>query len=260
MRISKYIEEILVDKFKEFGFEYQKSPAQWLFVRSSNGYKEFIEIDKSDWIKNAIRCNLYVQSGASTNTIYLVNDKVDVWTPRFSDLESIIEEFGEIADGWHRYSDITSLKEELHKILVIVEQFGMQWFEQNPPEKFPEDDNFLNPSWKPKLERFIQAHEIDLHDANSLFVLDRLIKQGVSSEEIPSISFCFGQIIINTFGGEWDYDIIDGPFIKNIAGVPNYIRSSYIMVKEVISLKDTTIKEMFDEIVIIVKEIEKNRR
>ena len=86
MRISKYIVEISVDKFKEFGFEYQKSPAQWLFVRSSNGYKEFIEIDKSDWIKNAIRCNLYVQSGASTNTIYLVNDTVDVWTPRFSNL------------------------------------------------------------------------------------------------------------------------------------------------------------------------------
>lgn len=99
---------------------------------------------------------------------------------------------GKMVDEWHHYSDLASLKEELNKILVLSEEFGMQWFEQNPPEKFPEDENFLDPSWKPKLERFIQAHEINLHDANSLFVLDNLIKQGVSSEEIPSISFCFG--------------------------------------------------------------------
>jgi len=43
---TKCIEDILVDKFAQLGFNYEKSDTGWRFTREIDGVGELIEIEK----------------------------------------------------------------------------------------------------------------------------------------------------------------------------------------------------------------------
>ncbi|GAK42625.1 hypothetical protein TCA2_5117 [Paenibacillus sp. TCA20] len=121
MNITKYIEEILVDRFAQFGFKYEKSDFNWTFIRENGGVKEYIEIEKSEWYKNAIRCE-YRKGTSSRNTIAFLRDRIE---------------------QVHVYSDETTLREELESIVEVTEKFAMDWFETIKVGVKSSPDNFL---------------------------------------------------------------------------------------------------------------------
>ncbi|MFD2702645.1 hypothetical protein ACFSVM_19520 [Paenibacillus shunpengii] len=208
MNITKYIEEILVDRFAQFGFKYEKSDFNWTFIREIGGVKEYIEIEKSEWYKNAIRCE-YRKGTSSRNTIAFLRDRIE---------------------QVHVYSDETTLREELESIVEVTEKFAMDWFETIKVGVKSSPDNFLGSEWNITIQSFISENNIDLNNPQSILTLDNLLKKEISREDIYSASYCFGKIIRHHLGGEWDVHSEDGPFIKNIAGSKEMTLKPYNLV------------------------------
>lgn len=127
MNISKCIEDILVDRFAQLGFNYEKLDTGWIFIRESDGVKEFIEIEKSNWYENALSCE-YRKGTSTRNTIAFSRDRIE---------------------QVHVFSDESKLKEELKLIVDITEKYALRWFEQIKVKKKNLPDNFLKEEWAP---------------------------------------------------------------------------------------------------------------
>lgn len=124
MNITKCIEDILVDRFAQLGFNYEKSDTGWTFIRESGRVKEFIEIEKSNWYENAISCE-YRKGTSTRNTITFLRDRIE---------------------QVHVFSDESTLKEELKLIVDITEKYALKWFEQIKVKKKNRRITFLKRS------------------------------------------------------------------------------------------------------------------
>lgn len=227
MNITKCIEDTLVDRFAQFGFDYEKSDTGWNFTRETDGVEEIIEIEISEWYKNAISCE-YRKGTSSRNSIAFLRDRIA---------------------QVHVFVDEDTLIEELNLILKITEEYALKWFEKINVEKKSSPDNFLNEEWFPSIQSFISKHSIDLKNPESFSVLDKLLKQEVSKMDIYSISYCFGEIIKQNFGAEWDFSSEAGPYIKNIAGRKNFELKPYILVRKTIkNLDDLSLVNFYTNI------------
>ncbi|SDX68182.1 hypothetical protein [Paenibacillus sp. PDC88] len=225
MNITKYIEEILVDRFAQFGFKYEKSDFNWTFIREIGGVKEYIEIEKSEWYKNAIRCE-YRKGTSSRNTIAFLRDRIE---------------------QVHVYSDETTLREELESIVEVTEKFAMDWFETIKVGVKSSPDNFLGSEWNITIQSFISENNIDLNNPQSILTLDNLLKKEISREDIYSVSYCFGEITRHHLGGEWDVHSEDGPFIKNIAGSKEMTLKPYnLVMKTMVAPNELSLMYFFE--------------
>ncbi|MCV4232481.1 hypothetical protein OHJ21_14955 [Virgibacillus sp. LDC1] len=223
MNITKCIEDILVDRFAQLGFNYEKSDTGWTFIREYGGVKEFIEIEKSNWYENAISCE-YRKGTSTRNTIAFLRDRIE---------------------QVHVFSDESTLKEELKLIVDITEKYALKWFEQIKVKKKNPPDNFLKEEWAPLLQSFIRKNSIEFDNIESISILDKMLIQEVSKEEIYSISYCFGEIIKQNFGAEWDYSPEDGPYIKNIAGSKKIALKPFVLVTKTVMNPDALSLEYF---------------
>ncbi len=110
MKIKAAIKRLASPVFKEyrFSFEERKSPSDlWTFCRLNGEIMEYIEFDKSNYA-NAIRVNL------RTSEYYK-----GVAGSRLADS---VEE-------WWEYQDQESLEDIIRKLIDLVVQKGMPWFE-----------------------------------------------------------------------------------------------------------------------------------
>lgn len=212
MNITRCIEDTLVERFVQLGFNYEKSEEGWTFTRKNDGIKEVIILRKSDWDKNMIYCEY--RKGISSR--YSV-DFLRVLTKRE-----------------HVFVDESTLREELRLIIDITEKYALEWFEKIKVKKKIPVDNFLSEERVSSIQTFISKHSIDLNKPESLFTLDKLLKQEVTKMDMYAISYCFGEMIKQDFGGEWNFCSEDGPYIKNIAGRKNFELKPYILVKKII--------------------------
>lgn len=214
MNITKCIEDTLVDRFAQLGFNYEKSEEGWTFTRETDGVEEFIEIEKSEWDNNMIYC----EYRKGTSSRYSVNFLRD------------------LTKREHVFIDESNLREELRLIVDITEKYALKWFEKIKVQKKIPVDNFLSEEWVPSIQAFISKHSIDLKNSQSISDLDKLLKQEVSKIEMYAISYCFGEIIKQNFAAEWEFssDSEDGPIITNIAGRKNFYLQPYTLVRKTI--------------------------
>jgi hypothetical protein len=202
MTISSHIEEILLPRYTELGYKYQKESNIWHFSRNVDGVKENIEIDKSSWIKNALRLTFY-SHGKSINSHRLIG-------------EVTVEE-------WHYYEDEKTLRELLNFFLRITESHAMKWFENNKPVESIPAKNYLNDKEIKNALAFIERHELNFNGPDSLGKLQEILSKQPSEEDIFSSSYYFGELIKTIFGAEWENDH-KGPYINHIGGVKDFLR------------------------------------
>ncbi|KZS48796.1 hypothetical protein AWU65_24090 [Paenibacillus glucanolyticus] len=130
-------------------------------------------------------------------------------------------------------------------IVDITEKYALKWFEQIKVKKKDLPDNFLKEEWAPLLQSFIRKNSIKFDNIESILILDKMLKKEVSKEEIYSISYCFGEIIKQNFGAEWDYSPEDGPFINNIAGSEKIALKPFVLVTKIVMNPDVLSLEYF---------------
>lgn len=230
MNATKCIEDVLVDRFAQLGFHYEKSDTGWNFTREIDGVEEHIEIEKSEWYKNAISCE-YRKGTSSRNSIVFLRDRIE---------------------QVHVFSDENTLKEELNLIVKITEDYALKWFKKIKVEREDPIDNFLNEEWFPSIQSFISNHSIDVKKPESISVLDKLLTQDVSKMDTYAVSYCFGEINKQSIGAEWDYNPGDGPVIKKIAGRKNVELKPYILVRKTMeNLGDLSLMSVYTNIKVL---------
>lgn len=216
MKISVKVEKILHEPLKKHGFDYEKGSNRWLFKRKTNGHFEYIEVDKSNRKKNAIRASLY-NGFAETDAKFLFD--------------------GDRLGEWFFYQDESSLCELFKTLLQIIENQGLNWFELNThttPDK-PVPDNFLSEEIKNKALHFMNSYSLKTTDMNALINVERILLQNSDEEIILFCSYFLGEYLIKHVGGKWDYDENGVPFIKNIGGMNDFSKSPY---EEIIAFID----------------------
>lgn len=236
LNITKIIKKVLYERLRELSFVYQDSSSNpWVFVRSRNGYsKEIIEIDRSDWESCAIRCTFQTDSKSISST-KLAEGKVH---------------------EWYVYRN----NEELHQILnyfgELIEKYALQWFAEHAVALSPAPPNYLGTEWIDFMHDFVETNHIKLEVPSSIVILDELIVQGIDQNEIYSVGFCFGEIIIKRFGAEWEYTKEQGPMIKNIAGNPRFRRSPHELVKNVLASRNQlSLQRYYNDIEFVVEDL-----
>lgn len=136
----------------------------------------------------------------------------------------------------HAFVDESTLREELRLIIDITENYALKWFEKIKVQKKIPVDNFLGEEWVPSIQTFISKHSIDLKNPESISTLDKLLKQEVTKRDMYAISYCFGEMIKQNFGAEWEFSSKseDGPTINKIAGRKNFELKPFTLVRKTI--------------------------
>lgn len=209
MSITKGIKTYVVPKFYSYGFSLEKTGgSSWRFGRSQNGVDQFIEFEKSDWEKNALRVHFYTSSDLSGK--FDSHFQTENWR------------------GWTYYTDSDSLRQVLEQFVEISVQYGMPWLESNsiPPLILPKET-------LKKLERdpegiassFEDRYLLQYSDQDAILKLEKLlISQKKLCVEpdwdlvIGAAAF-YGEYIRRNIGGEWG--TIQGSFY----GLKNVVRS-----------------------------------
>ncbi|MCM3133745.1 hypothetical protein M3629_13190 [Paenibacillus polysaccharolyticus] len=231
MNLTKILLKELQDGLKELSFEFEGSSNPWVFVRSREGYvQEYIEIDKSNWEPNAIRCTFQTGSKSVSST-KLERHQVN---------------------EWYMYQDKEELRSIFKHFLKIIEQFALPWFAKNTEFTPPPAPNYLEGNWRNPIENFVNNNKLNLHSSESVEILDQLVIKGLVQDEIYYVSYCFGEIIRNQFGGQWRYDAEKGPRMDNIGGIAAFKRWPHTLVNIVIKEKTLSLKRYFEDIAYVV--------
>ncbi|WP_340029718.1 hypothetical protein MHB71_12170 [Paenibacillus sp. FSL H7-0940] len=233
MNLTKIISSELEDKLKELSFDFEYSSNPWIFVRAREGYvKDYIEIDKSNWESNAIRCTFQTGSESVSST-KLAERKVD---------------------EWYVYQNEEELTEVLHKLRKIIEQYALPWFAENTQLIPSATPNYLDESWKDSIQEFMKKNKIDINNSESVGILDQLVISNLSQKDIYFISYCYGEIIISQFGGEWKYVANNGPRVDNIGGNPAFKRLPHDFVNKVIENKNLSLQRYYEDIAFVLED------
>ncbi|MFJ2043902.1 hypothetical protein ACIOBL_09875 [Paenibacillus taichungensis] len=233
MKLTKIILSELENKLKELSFDFEDSTNPWVFVRSREGYvKEYIEIDKSNWESNAIRCTFQIGSKSVSST-KLAERKVH---------------------EWYVYESEEELRRVLHNLREIIEQFALPWFAENAESIPSATPNYLDESWKSSIQEFMKKNKININNSESVGILDQLVISDLSQKDIYFISYCYGEIIINQFGGQWKYDADNGPRVDNIGGNPAFKRLTHELVNKVIKNKNLSLQRYFEDIAFVLED------
>ncbi|KJD40952.1 hypothetical protein QD46_07130 [Paenibacillus polymyxa] len=206
MKISNIIKQTIGKKLKNLNFEYEHLNNTWIFTRIVNGFKETIQIDKSNWSENAIR-------------IMFMTEAVWVYSFYFID--------GTKMEKFHYYEDEQSLREIFINLGKIIDQYALKWFEENVPKGTLPPANFLDEEWLEKLQTFVEINNLNFKDENSLITIEILLSAEPTEDTLLLASYFLGELFIHTLDGEWDYDQNYGPYIKNVGGINNFNRKPY---------------------------------
>nr|WP_145404030.1 hypothetical protein [Paenibacillus xylanexedens] len=232
MNITKMLLKELQNSLKEFSFHFEGSTNPWVFVRTREGYlKEIIEIDKSNWEANAVRCTF--QTGSKS----ISSSKLA----------------GHQLSEWYVYQNKEELRSVFQHFLEIIEQFAISWFAEHAEFIPPAVPNYLEENWRNSIEDFINKNKLNLHNSESIEILDQLVIRGLEQDEVYVISYCFGEIIKNECGGEWTYDSEKGPRVNNIGGIPAFKRWPHTLVNKVMKEKTLSLKRYFEDIAYVLE-------
>lgn len=214
MSISKMIEQIMGDRLKKLGFNYEKSENLWLFIRKKSGTTEGIQIDKGKWQKKAFRLTYY-KDGKSIDSFQFLG--------------------GAITQQWHYCEDQESAQKIIEKFLEITEQYGLHWFEENEAKYIKSDQNILNQDFTNELKIFIEEYKLYYSDLNCLSKIEQILEQNPTLENISLANRFFGEYIIHQLGAEWDFRPNNEIYLNHIGGIKNFNKGTFRIIDNYIS-------------------------
>ncbi|WP_411342703.1 hypothetical protein ACE3MZ_13640 [Paenibacillus sp. WLX1005] len=177
MNLTNFIKSKLLNKFSEWGFEYEKDGPLWLFIRETKGIKETIQIDKGKWEQKGLRLTYYKERQSVSSTMLTAC--------------SFTEEY-------YYYSDEESLCNLLDKFIRITENYALDWFESiKPISQFPQE-NYYQESWKSKTENFMNENRL-IFSENSIKKLDEILGNNHNKDFFFYASRFIGDYIVSEF-------------------------------------------------------------
>ncbi|MFD2330787.1 hypothetical protein ACFSR7_16160 [Cohnella sp. GCM10020058] len=258
MNISKAIRDIIVPELKGIGFSLKQDKNIWIFSRDNAQNQEQIEIDKSDWYKNAIRVQYYTNK-KSISYQALQNQDEEQATLTMQDLKNKFANhtemlaFVEHNNEWLHYEDETSLCNLLQNIVQVTKESALLWFKQNQtkPNSIPLDMILTNDFQQAAYE-FFDTNNLKVNDPSCLNHLEELLMQDNSVKSILYATFYLGEVFrINLGGGTWRLENKSTLFLDRVGNLVNIKLQPYQFIEKYVEDKESLYEyfQIWDDLV-----------
>jgi hypothetical protein len=213
LSLKSIITRTLAPQLNEYGFTYadgQQTPNLWTFIRTKNGRQQFIAIQKSNHVLNALRIQF---STEKANTMVYGNHLVK------SD---------EKENHWDTYTTDNDIVSVLQKFLDIALSHGISYLDQAiMPDLYATVDmeRELLTTYPSEALEFTRIYNINVQHENAIKEMENILirdKQELKNENwklMLMASAFLGEYVRFRLGGEWAFDErLKASAITNIHG------------------------------------------
>jgi hypothetical protein len=217
MNFKSLLEKKVSPKLAECGFSYEgkSHPLGWTYVRELGNVKQFVTFSKSPLDSHDIRFEL----STSLRPQDIIYSDSFLGKNRF-----------ENGGYWH-FNDESSLDAILNEMLAILIEKGLGVLDiLSVPDLLPTKDQekLFFATYRERAERICAEWNMDCNDEMKLSEVERTLIDRkkddtfVDWDLIMAVAVYFGELLVNTLGGEWAWDELRSiPVVRKLGGKPN---------------------------------------